>query len=368
MSGDSLQGPRLAKRDDLPGILDLVNLVHRTLKGRRSRVENDFPHVYDPANVGNIVIVTQGQRVVSVVAVWPNDIQLGEVRLRVGGINCLATLPELRKQGLGRRVMEASHERMRELGCHVGLLGTRIPNWYRGLGWEKAGCWVTYTFDRGNIGLLPALPDGIAIREAGAESLPDVVRLRNADRLGAVRDVESFRPVLMRHPPQVFVAERGSGVAGYAFVRGRSAIEWAGPAPVVAGIVRGWFETHDDREASTSERGEDFKARLEDRLEVSGPCWGHPFMSLLKELRIPPSIGYAGMMFPLDPRGILDAYGLGEITVDGRNDQVILRRGAESFSANTRRLSRLLFGPEKVADFAEDVLPLPFCQWPLEHV
>ena len=51
------------------------------------KLADDYPHVYDPANIGNVLIVRDEGRVVCSVGVWINEVEMGPVRLRVGGIN-----------------------------------------------------------------------------------------------------------------------------------------------------------------------------------------------------------------------------------------------------------------------------------------
>ena len=49
-------------------------------------------------------------------------------------------------------------------------------------------------------------------------------------------------------------------------------------------------------------------------------------------------------------------------------ERLVLRRGAETAVLSRARLAKLFFGPERVSDFAADLLPLPFWQWPIEFV
>ena len=150
-----LEGPRPVRIGELDRTVERVDYVHRIRFGRPPSMAKDYPHVYGPDNAQNVLIIVDGEKVVCSTGLWCNEVQLGEVRLRVGGINSLSTLPEYRKRGLGTAVMEAAHDRMRELGCHVGLLRTSVPNWYRKLGWENGGSERKYFCDQGNLALLP---------------------------------------------------------------------------------------------------------------------------------------------------------------------------------------------------------------------
>jgi len=364
-----LDGPRAARPDEREQLLSLLNEIHRAGKGLPPSIATDWPHIYDPDNLDNVLVVSDGEAIIASVGLWVNDVALGSVRLRVGGINCLATRPEYRRRGLGAGVMQAAHARMAELGCHVGLLGTAITEWYRRLGWELAGRARSYRLDRGNIGLLPPLPEGTELRVAGEDALPEVIRLHHGDRLGGLRWKETFARIYRaRGAPDVVLAWRKGTAHAYLLARRGSVIEWGGQAEAVASLLRAWFERCDDPSASTSLRDASFRAVHRPELTLTAPGGGHGLLALLDRLGIPYSTSYTGMLYVADPRGILDAFGLEEVAVAAEGERFTLTRGKDSVTLDRRALAKLLFGPERVSSFAAEVLPLPFWQWPLEHV
>ena len=371
-AGD-LDGPRPARVDELDAVLKTADYVHRILKGREPGIATQWAHIYRPENIENIVIVADGRAVTCTVGIWINDVALGDVTLRVGGINCLATLPDYRRRGLAEAVMRAAHEHMRRQGCVLGLLGTAIANWYRRLGWELAGVSLLYRFDRGNIGLLPPLPGGVTMRLAddGEDVIDEIVRLRNGDRFGGLRDRATFQLIYSsrggRSHRAVLAVSQGQAVA-YLLAREGQVSEWGGPADVVAGLVRAWAERCDDQTISTSRRDQQNRGMTTDRMDLSVPGHGHALAGRLDDLGIPCSHSYAGMMHLLDPRGVLDAFGRDDIAVEDRGDELRFSRRGASCTLPRTLAAKLLFGPERPSGFAADVLPVPFCQWPMEHV
>ncbi len=368
-------GPRSARPEEIKPIIDLLDTIFRTSRGKSPSIAADWPHVYNEANAQNVILLKDGDRFVASTGIWINDVRLGETRLRVGGINCVVTVPELRKHGLGAIVMRAAHQRMKEAGCHVGLLDTQIVNWYRRLGWEKASCAISYRLTKTNIRLLPALGPDTTMREAGlpAEAGDEVVeslaQIREADRLGGVRTPEIFRTLLQaRGKPKIIVAERGGKPVAYLLAWNRSIWEWGGPANVVAGLIRAWYESGETPGGSTSQRNADWSPALQDEMSLTAPCWGHSLLKRFEQQRFPFSLGYLGMMIVLDPRGTLDAFGLGEIAVEQQGEQFILSRGDAKCTVMLGQLAPLFFGPERITDFGEDIFPLPFWQWGIEHV
>lgn len=385
----NFDGPRSARPEEMKAIVDLLDTTHRTSQGKPPSIATDWPHIYNEANAQNVIIMKDGDRFICSTGIWINDVQLGDTRLRVGGINCVATVPELRKHGLGKIIMDAAHQRMKEAGCHVGLLNTAIVSWYRRLGWEESGCAISYRFTKSNIGLLPALPPDTTMRVAGLpadmspvasakveasakvgdEALESIIRIRNADKLGGIRTPDLLRVLLQaRGKPKIVIAERGGQPVAYLFSSGRSIREWGGPANVVAGLVRAWYESCESPDLSTSQRNEDWTAVIQDEMSFTAPCWGHSLLKRLEQQRFPFTIGYLGMMIVLDPRGTLDAFGLGDIAIAPQGDQFVLSRRDKKCSVTQGQLATLFFGPERITDFGEDVFPLPFWQWGIERV
>ena len=79
------------------------------------------------------------------------------------------------------------------------------------------------------------------------------------------------------------------------------------------------------------------------------------------------------MLLLIDPQGVLDAYGVDraalEITpLDEAAGTFTVRVGTEVLTLDRGQLTKLLFGPERLVQGTEGLLPLPFWQWRLEQV
>jgi hypothetical protein len=199
--------------------------------------------------------------------------------------------------------------------------------------------------------------------------MQEVVRLREMDRLGAVRSVEQTRALIRaRGTGNLILASWGDSVRAYLLARQRKIIEWGGPADVVAGLLRAFYQASDDLAASTSTRDEKFRPILQEEMTVVTPASGHALVCLLEELGIPRSVHYLGMVYIFDPERILDAYNICGIGVSGQGPDFTLTRGGDSITLDRNGLGKLFFGPEKVAGFASDLFPLPLWQWQLDRV
>lgn len=359
-----LSVPRQATPEDLPGVAALLDTVFSTDR-RAVSLAKMFPYIYSPENAANILIVTCADQVVSALSLWPNEVQLGPARLRVAGINAVATLSEYRRQGLATHLMRAAVKRMLGMRCHMGIVSAMIPNWYRRTGWELAGRMRTYQINRGNIAMLPKLPDKMYVEGATETTLEEAYGIYCQHAFGGIRTREMFRKLLTsRHVTDLLVARTVDQGVAYLLAAGQRVVEWGGPATLVAGLVRTWFTRLDENGRSKGDGG----PSTTDSVALVAPPEGHGLIELFDQLGIPCSVNYARMMLPLDAMGILRAFGINDITVHETNGAFTLTSKTQEVTLDRTALAKLLFGPERVTDFAVERFPLPFWQWPIDCV
>ena len=85
-------------------------------------------------------------------------------------------------------------------------------------------------------------------------------------------------------------------------------------------------------------------------------------------MRIPFNTNYLGMLYAVDPQGILDAYGHSSVQVKAKGSEFVLRYKESSAQLNQNQITKLFFGPERVTPFADEIFPLPFWQSEMEKV
>ena len=378
MRTPNLKGPLRAQADELDGILILANEVMRIGQGRKPTIAIDYSFIYNPKNAENITIVKDGDRVVSMAGMWPNTVEIGPARLRAGGINCVATLPGYRGHRLATKVMQDSMGYMASCGCLLGRLTTDINDWYHRLGWENVGSLCTYRFNHSNVVLLPAMPEDLTVTHGtkfSDEIVAAIVRMRQADQIGGERTEEIMRELLeadndasIMGNTSVVIAWRNSTPVAYCLDSDHGVIEWGGPVDLVAGLIRTWFGRRIGERGGKLGAGGKDKVAASRELTLIAPVTGHPFADLLRSLSLPCQTDYWGMLYIIDPRGILDAFGIDDIAVTETDGQFTLTRNDDSVNVSRQELAKLLFGPERIIDFASDVLPLLFWEWPIAHV
>jgi hypothetical protein len=259
---------------------------------------------------------------------------------------------------------------MRATGRHVGLLSTGIHNWYRKLGWERAGRQLTFALDRRSSAFLPA-PAALELTADWRPHLSDLVALQNASPLGTPRDSATFALLAERKARRIFVARRGGTVVAYAAASGSSVREYGGLTDDVAGLLRALLPMVDDQSIATTDRTAT-GGHVE--LSVLTPATEDGLPGLLLRLGIPHSLGYMGMLKLIDPAGLLAALGVDDVAVEALGpdgpyqERWRIRHGAHTLDLSEGELVKLFFGPERWPDFAPRTFPLAFWQWPFDRV
>ncbi len=364
-------GPRGCAWHELASAVDLANLVLRVLGAppgappRWPTIGGDYGHIYHGDNLPNVRVVTYRGRVVSSVGIYPTEVRTPRGTISVGGINAFVTHPDHRRRGLGAAVLRDAHDQMRASGQHVGLLSTRIQDYYRKFGWESAGRQHTWVFDRGNVSQLPD-PADLTVTEDWRSHLAALVALHDSDGLGAHRSESTFRLLAERKLGRLFVARRAGRPVAYAGVSGTAVREYGGDPRAVAALIRAVFDQLDDPDTSTSERPPGQRATIE--LTVTTPALRAGLPALLGQAGIPHTLGYLGMLAILDAPGLFAALGLHDVALTPSNRGWLVRHDGNTLELTPQQLVKLVFGPERFPDFAPELFPIDFFQWPLDRV
>jgi hypothetical protein len=247
---------------------------------------------------------------------------------------------------------------MHDDGIHVGLLGTGIPDFYRRMGWENAGLRHQYAVDCGNVELLP---EPRLTRESGPEvDASEVLELYDSHGLGARRDEDEFAAMLGRPDREVYVARDDSVMVAYLVTEDGTVFEYGGDTRTAAALVRALYE---DRCAES-----DAGAAPNTKVDLDLPPLSGGLPGMLGELGIPRRANYLGMLMVIRPAELFEAMGLDGIVVEEDDGHVTLSRGEDSVELTGQALTKLVFGPEYVADFAPEIFPLTLVQWRLDRI
>ena len=366
----SVDGPRALRLDERQDLIDHVNRVMRQEVGSDPTYGEDWPHVHQPDNVQNIRVIREDDQIVASTAIYPHDTRLGGVMLRIGGINGVSTDVPYRRRGYATQVLQACIERMAELGCHVSLLSTGVPSWYRKLGWEYGGTVRVYRFDRGNRPFLPSepSPDIRPATDADFEALSEISERRG---WGAVRPPDHMRAMLLRRNSTVWVAGRDGRAGAYVFTRGTTISEYGGPADLVVPMIARLLATWDNPSVMTSTQTPDERRagqRPTVHAALTSPARADDVTDMLDAVGIIKSADYVGMIRIEDPVGLVRAYGRDDLDPVDQGDTIVMTLSGQRVRLSRNDAVKLLFGPERPPDVSDPGLPLPLHEWSADRV
>ena len=364
------EGPRAPKPNEIEDLIAHVNLVMREEVGSAPSFALDWPYVITRENLENIRVVLVDDHIVSSTAIVPHETSIGGVNLRIGGINGVSTHPDYRRRGYASRILEACIDHMRDLGCHLSLLSTGVPSWYRKLGWEYAGKTHVYRFDRGNRGFLASDP-GLVMRTAEPSDFGSIAAIHAGRNHGAVRSADHMRTVFTRNRARTWVAEDGGEVRAYVWTRGHAISEYGGPSEFVIPMISRLLDEWDDSAIQTSTRTRE--DRLTDIIptvhaSLSTPAQPDAVTEVLDAIGILRSSEYVGMMRIENLEGLLQAYGLEDVEVECTGSSIRFTGPGWSHCCSPTDTVKLLFGPERPAGLTVDGLPFTFHEWPADRV
>ncbi len=353
--------PRAPRADEFDELVAQVNGVMREEVGAAPTYGEEWPRIYCLENLENLRVIRADGRIVSSAAIYPHDVRFGDARLRIGGVTGVATDAAYRRRGYGTRVMQACIERLAELRCHLSLLGSGVPSWYRKLGWEYAGMERSYRFSRGNRHLLPPDP-GLVMREVEDGDFEALAAIHAARKLGGVRSAGLLRAMWSPKPgAAVWVALMSGEVGAYLRVRGTSVTEYGGPANLVLSMVSRLLESWDDPSVWTSTRSiEERHANVKPTVHASldAPWRPDDVTEALDALGILRSAGYVRMIRIEDPQGLVRAYGRTDLAARIEGESIVVETGDRVLRLSRTDAVKLFFGPERPV--TPDVAGLPF--------
>jgi len=184
----AIEGPRGAKPDEIPAIVELADSVFRA--GEHESMGEEFPLLYGEENAEDLRIFLDDGRPVSLVGLFQRDIVLAGTRHGSCAIGSVCTDPDYRGQGLATRLLKDARERTIRNGGDIFLIsggrGLYTRQGYTDVG-DYASCTVTRKRQpEGNLDARPWTPDDVS----------ELVRLHSLEPTRFVRGPEDFLELL----------------------------------------------------------------------------------------------------------------------------------------------------------------------------
>lgn len=163
-------------------------------------------------------------QVVTHYGVWDYEMQIGQARVRTGGIGAVATDGDFRKRGFMDATARASVEAMRAAGYDFSML-FGIDNFYNRFGYTRAWSDTTYVV---RVADLPEGKPPVRVREFHSPAREDILRIYRREHAGmtgaAIRPTFTVEGFLNEMIGYSWPDARGR-TAGYAMVK------WQGSGP-----------------------------------------------------------------------------------------------------------------------------------------
>ncbi len=185
----SIEGPRAARREELPAVLELSDSVFRA--GEDTSMAQEYPLLFNLENLENLRLFLEDGRPVSLVGMCERDVLLRGTRHRACCIGSVCTDPDYRGQGLATRLLKDARAKAVRDGCDLFFIsGGR--GLYRRQGYVDVGGYRTCGIP------IDKLPPGedLEVRPWKPADVPDLVRIHAAEPVRFARGPDDFLKLL----------------------------------------------------------------------------------------------------------------------------------------------------------------------------
>jgi len=189
-------GPRTARPEEVPELIELANLVFRTASGRTPTMGEEFPLLLSAGNCEDLYITRADGRLVSLVGVYRQTMVCDGLELPVACLGSVCTHPDYRGRGLAGELTDLAIARARQQGC---LLMPISGN--RTLYSRRSACQIAPTqlaqisADQLSSGGAP----GLSVRQYEDRDLPAVLSLHGRQTVRYAWSQETASPLLKSH-------------------------------------------------------------------------------------------------------------------------------------------------------------------------
>jgi len=186
------------------------------------------------------LIIRENGRITACVGVYPLDLRIGPVQVRVAGIGQVVCAPEARRGGRVSALLKHAVGYMAAtLKCPLSWLGGR-REFYAMFGWERAGSIVQLNLDGRSVG---TPPEGWRVSQAAItpETADQLWELRNRQPVRQILTRQEWFTKLQRHGTEIWCATPDGSSQPTTFVvlnaSGKQLCEWTGIDTGIHAIV-----------------------------------------------------------------------------------------------------------------------------------
>ncbi|MBS7653681.1 MAG: GNAT family N-acetyltransferase [Candidatus Bathyarchaeia archaeon] len=184
-----LEGPRAAKPEELPEIVNLANQIFMLPYGFPPIMGDTFPHMFNKNNLDNLRVIVKDNRVVSHVGIWEGRLLICGSWFNVGMIGSVCTHEGYRQKGYASALFADALNKMKKDGMDfVMISGDR--GLYRRFGCFKSG--IVYLYNIASPIKLTAEED-FEIIVCNNNHINDIAVIYQREPIRYGRSLEDFR-------------------------------------------------------------------------------------------------------------------------------------------------------------------------------
>ena len=191
------------------------------------REENtDFGHTY---------LIRESAQIVSLVRMFPLDLSLGGVQIRIGGIGGVSTKPSCRGKGYMSQLLQHAVDQMKAEQMPVPILWGDQHR-YQSFGYQTAGQAVTLAISRRGLEKMRVSPlEGVRF-QGQPELLSQMIQAYHAHAFHRRRTLEEFR-LVCRHPDLLLFCTQAKDPFAYLGLMNGAPVEYGGDMQNVLGLT-----------------------------------------------------------------------------------------------------------------------------------
>ncbi len=185
-----MEGPRACRKDELNGVLELINNCFRTSVGLKPTMGEEFPLLLGEDNLNNIRIILEDNKVVADVNFYPSEIMIEGFPIKAASIGAVCTDETARNKGYSSRILDDIEEIFKSKSIPLMLVsGTR------GL-YLRRGCCITGIGYKYRIEDMHTYYDDILLKIINFDNIYPMLKIYNRENTRFYRKAQEFKGLL----------------------------------------------------------------------------------------------------------------------------------------------------------------------------
>lgn len=232
-----MEGPRIPSERELATVFSFLNQNLRP--GATWSIASEYPTALTPANLGNIRIITEQNKIVSHAVLKPLVIKSPTIIFKVGAIGSVVTDSNYRGQGLSTRILNECLAEAKKQDCDIAMLWTNLYDFYRKIDFELAGFEESIVIDQE----FSTPSDQLKFMKGTKVSPEAIYKLYSQHTVASVRSAEDIRKFLSIPNTTLYTAwDLNNQLVAYA-VEGKGADltgyihEWGGSVSKILSLL-----------------------------------------------------------------------------------------------------------------------------------